>query len=118
MQCLQDPNLRNVDKLNSVRREGSGHCRNKKKEYLKVKIDEFKLTLRPRISETYTVASMTLRRATSLVLIYESIRKVNWLQTPREFWLGGETISPSCSVYMGLVMLMADRNKCSRTTSA
>jgi hypothetical protein len=69
MQCLQDPNLRNVDKLNNVRREGSGHCRNKKKEYLKAKIDEFKLTLRPRISETYTVASMTLRRVTSLVLI-------------------------------------------------
>ena len=31
----------NVDNLNSVRREASRHFRNKKKEYLKAKIDEF-----------------------------------------------------------------------------
>ena len=69
MQCLQDPNQRNVDNLKNVRREGSRHCRNKKKEYLKAKTDEFKLTLRPRISETYTVASTTLRRVISIELI-------------------------------------------------
>jgi len=67
MLCLQDPNQRNVDNLNHVRSEGSRHFRNKKKEYLKS--DELKLTLRPRISGTYTVASMTLRRITSLELI-------------------------------------------------
>ena len=69
MQCLQDPNQRNVDNLNYARREGSRHFRYKKKEYVKAKIDGLELTLRPRISETYTVASMTLRRVTSLELI-------------------------------------------------
>jgi len=40
MQWLQDPNKSNVDNLNSVRRETSRHFRNKKKKYLKAKIDE------------------------------------------------------------------------------
>ena len=48
MQWLQDPKHSNVDNLNNVRREASGHFRNKrrntfqeeKKEYLKAKIDE------------------------------------------------------------------------------
>jgi hypothetical protein len=48
MQCLQDPNQRNVDNPNNVRREDSRHLRNKKKEYLKAKTDERKLTLRPK----------------------------------------------------------------------
>jgi hypothetical protein len=37
---FQDPNQSNVDHLNNVRREDSRHFRNKKKEYLKGKIDE------------------------------------------------------------------------------
>jgi hypothetical protein len=40
MQWVQDPNQSNVDNLNNVRREVSRHFRNKKKEYLKAKIDE------------------------------------------------------------------------------
>jgi len=40
MQWIQDPNQSNVDNLNSVRREVSRHFRNKKKAYLKVKIEE------------------------------------------------------------------------------
>jgi hypothetical protein len=40
MQCLQDPSQSNVDNLNNVRREASRHFRNKKKEYLKGKIEE------------------------------------------------------------------------------
>ena len=40
MQGLQDPNQSNVDNLNNVRREASRHFRNKRKEYLKDKIDE------------------------------------------------------------------------------
>jgi hypothetical protein len=38
MRWLQDPNQSNVDNLN-VRREASRHFRNKKKEYMKAKID-------------------------------------------------------------------------------
>ena len=40
MQWLQEPNQSNVDNLNNVRHETRRHFRNKKKEYLKAKIDE------------------------------------------------------------------------------
>jgi len=40
MQGVQDPCQSNVDNLNSVRREVSRHFRNKKKEYLRAKIEE------------------------------------------------------------------------------
>jgi hypothetical protein len=40
MQWLQNPNQSNVDNLNNVRREASIHFRNKKKEYLKAKINK------------------------------------------------------------------------------
>jgi len=40
MQWLQDPSQSNVDNLYSIRPEGSRHFRNKKKEYLKAKIEE------------------------------------------------------------------------------
>ena len=40
MQCIQDPSQSNVDDLNNVRRDASRHLRNKKKAYLKAKIEE------------------------------------------------------------------------------
>ena len=40
MQWVQDPSQRNVDNLNNVRREASRHFRNKKKAYLKAKIED------------------------------------------------------------------------------
>jgi hypothetical protein len=40
LQWLQDPSEINGDDLNNIRRETSRHFRNKKKEYLKDKIDE------------------------------------------------------------------------------
>jgi len=40
MQCVQDPCQSNVDNLNSVRREVSKHFTNKRKEYLRAKIEE------------------------------------------------------------------------------
>ena len=40
MQRLQNPNQRNVDNLNNVRRGASKYFRGEKKEYLKAKIDE------------------------------------------------------------------------------
>jgi len=40
MRWSQDPNQSIVDNLNNVRLEASRHFRNKKKEYLKAKIDE------------------------------------------------------------------------------
>jgi len=43
MQWVKDPNQNNVDNPNSVNREASRHFKNKKKEYLKAKIDELGL---------------------------------------------------------------------------
>jgi hypothetical protein len=40
MQWLLGPSQSNVDSLNNVRREASRHFRNKKKKYLKAKIEE------------------------------------------------------------------------------
>jgi hypothetical protein len=40
MQWLQNPNQKNADNLNNVRREASRHFRNKKKAYLTAKIDK------------------------------------------------------------------------------
>ena len=40
MQWIQDPSQRNVDILNNVRREDSRHFRDKKKAYLRAKIEE------------------------------------------------------------------------------
>ena len=40
MQWIHDPSQSNVDNLNNVRRDASRRCRNKKKTYLKAKIEE------------------------------------------------------------------------------
>jgi len=40
IQWIEDPSQRNVDNLNKVRREVSRHFRNKKKAYLRAKIEE------------------------------------------------------------------------------
>jgi hypothetical protein len=40
MQWIQDPSQRNVDNLNNIRRDASRHFRNKKKAYLKAKIEQ------------------------------------------------------------------------------
>jgi len=40
MQWIQDPSQSNVDNLNKVRCDASRHFRNKKKAYLKAKIEE------------------------------------------------------------------------------
>ena len=45
MQWIQDPSQSKVDNLNSVRREVSRHIRNKKKAYLRAKIEELETNL-------------------------------------------------------------------------
>ena len=66
---VQDPCQSNVDNLNSVRREVSRHFRNKKKEYLRAKMRNLKLTARFTTLGICIGASMTLRRGTSLDVI-------------------------------------------------
>jgi hypothetical protein len=43
MQWLQNPNQSNSDNLNNARQEASRHFRNKKREYLKAKINELQI---------------------------------------------------------------------------
>jgi hypothetical protein len=40
MQWMQDPSQSNVENLNKVRGDASRHLRNKKKAYMKAKIEE------------------------------------------------------------------------------
>jgi len=69
MQWLQDPSQSNVDSLNNVRREASRHFRNKKKKYLKAKIEELETISKIKnIRDLYRGFS-DLRRVTSLELI-------------------------------------------------
>jgi hypothetical protein len=46
LQWLQEPSKINWDNLNSVSREASRHFRNKMREYLKYKINEFAVNSR------------------------------------------------------------------------
>ena len=69
LQWIQDPRQSNVDILNNVRREVSRHFRNKKKAYLRDKIEELETNNKIQILGTYIGASITLRRGTSLDVI-------------------------------------------------
>jgi len=53
MQWLQDPKQSNVDNLNNVRREASRHFRNKRKEYLRAKIEELETKSKTNITDLY-----------------------------------------------------------------
>jgi hypothetical protein len=54
MQWLQDPNKSNLDNLNNARHEASRHSRNKKREYLKAKINELETNSKNKhITELY-----------------------------------------------------------------
>jgi hypothetical protein len=55
--------------LNKVRRDASRHFRNKKKGYLKAKIEELENNSKIKILVSRTEASITSRRRTSLELI-------------------------------------------------
>ena len=69
MQWVQDPSQSNVDNLNNVRHEVSRHFRNKKKAYLRARIEELETNSRKKTLGTCTGASLTLRRGTSLDVI-------------------------------------------------
>jgi hypothetical protein len=66
MQLLQSAKQSTADNPNNVRR---GNLRNKKREYLKDKINEIDKTVRPRISEICRGHSVTLRRDTNIEII-------------------------------------------------
>ena len=69
IQWIQEPSQRNVDSLNKVRREVSRHFRNKKKAYLRAKIEELEINNKIQNIRDLYRASVTLRRGTSLDVI-------------------------------------------------
>ena len=69
LQWVQDPSQRNVDNLINVRREASRHYRNKKKAYLKAKIEDLETNSKIKNIRDLYMVSVTLRRVTSLELI-------------------------------------------------
>ena len=66
MQWIQDPSQSNVDTLNKVRRDASRHFRNKKKAYLKGKIEELETNSKINNIGTCIGTLMTSRRGISL----------------------------------------------------
>jgi hypothetical protein len=69
MQWIQDPSQSNVDNPNNVRRDVSRHIRNKKKAYLKPKIEELETNSKINNVRDYIGALMTSRKGTSLELL-------------------------------------------------
>jgi len=58
IQWIQDPSQSNVDNLNKVRREVGRHFRNRKKAYLRVKIEELEINNKiQNIMDLYRVIS-------------------------------------------------------------
>jgi len=69
MQWMQDPSQSNVDNLNNVRHNASRHFRNKKKAYLKAKIEELETNSKVNNVRDLYRALMTSIRDTSLELL-------------------------------------------------
>jgi len=104
MQWLQNPNESNVDNLNNIRCAASRHFRNKKKEYLKAKIDELKTNSKINIGDLYRGINEFKKGYQPGINIVQ-VEKGDLVTDCNTIWLGGGIISPSCSMYMGLVML-------------
>ena len=64
LQWIQDPSQSSVDILNKVRREVSRHFRDKKKAYLRAKIEELESNSKIQNIRACIGVSMTLRRGT------------------------------------------------------
>ena len=95
LQWVQDLSQRNVDNLNNVRREASRHFRNKKKAYLKAKIEDLETNSKIKnIRDLYRGISdfkKGYQPRTNIV----KLRQVIWSGARTVFWLSGGNISPS-----------------------
>jgi len=69
MQWVQRPSKSSVDNLNNVRCEPSRHFRNKKKAYLKAKIEELETNSKIKNIRDLYKGSNDFRRVTSLELV-------------------------------------------------
>jgi flagellar basal body rod protein FlgC len=82
MQWLQDPSRNNIDNLNSVIRDASRHFRNKKKAYLKAKIEELETKSKiNNIRDLYRGINDFKKGYQPRTIIVKT-RKEIWLRTP------------------------------------
>jgi hypothetical protein len=96
MQWIHDPSQSNVDNLNNVRCEARGHFRNKKKAYLKAKIEELEAKSRIKnIRDLYRGIHDFKKGYQPRTNIVKDDKGDLVIQTPTVFWLGGRTISSS-----------------------
>ena len=80
--------------MNNVRRDASSHFRNKKKTYLRAKIEDLETNRKiNNIRDLYRGINDMKKGYQPRTKIVKK-RKVTWLQTPTALWRGGGTISP------------------------
>jgi len=111
---VQDTKPKQCRYSNNVRPEASRHFRNKKKEYLKAKIEELETNTKIKnIRELYRDINdfkIVYRPETNIVKNEKDDFVTNTL-----FWLGGGNKPLNFSVYLGIVILC--RYTYSRATS-
>ena len=95
MRWLKDPSQSNVDHLNNERCEASRHFWNKKKEYLKAKIEELVTSSNIKDTKDLNGGFNDFKKGYQLRTNIIKMRIVIWLQIPTVFWLDGGTISLS-----------------------
>jgi predicted RNA-binding protein len=105
MQWLRDPNLSNLDNLNSARHEASRHFRNKTTEYLKAKIKELETNSKSKkIREFYRGLSDFKNGYQPRTNIVKD-EKSNVVADSHSILVGGGIISLGCWMYIGIMML-------------
>jgi len=79
MQWLQDPNQSEVYNLKTVTCEASRHFRNKKKVYLKAKIDEIETNSNIKTIRDLTLIDFQLDAQNSYLFIYNTFIKILYM---------------------------------------
>jgi len=95
MQWVHQPNQSNVDNLNNVRCEDSSHLRNKKKEYLKAKIEELETNSTIKNIRDLYRGITDFKKGYQLRTNIVKDEKGDLVTDSYIFWLGGGTISLS-----------------------
>jgi len=81
--------------MNNVRRNASRHFRNKKRAYLKAKIEEIETNSKVNDVRDLYIGINDFRKGYQPRILIVKTRKESWLQTPTVLWRGERTISPS-----------------------
>jgi len=95
MQHIQDPSQSSVDNLNNVRRNAGRHFRNKKKAYLKAKIEELETNSKVNnVTDLYRGINDFKKGYQPRTVIVKD-EKGELVADPKVLWQGGGTIFPS-----------------------